>query len=292
MRPYDFRTPEVLDRNRLRSLGLVLENFSRLASRRLSTDLHLPAELVVTDTREVIWDELADREDPYCMVLFGLSPLPGRAILHLPVELAMAIVDLRMGGDGGGGYPVRPLSDIDVELLTDVMSAALEQLATAFSHVAGVAFNGLQVESTAQLLQVVRPSDTCLAVRIEVRLGEDASFVRACNLGLPLTMLRPLMRALLHVGDGNARGAADGHDPAGERLLEAPVEVVARFHPTALSSSEILGLQVGDVINLHHPCELPLEVAVEDVVYLSALPMERARRIACTVVEHQEESHQ
>lgn len=288
VRPYDFRTPEVLDRNRLRTLGLVLENFTRLASRRLSVDLHVPVELVVTDTREVIWDELAGAHDPYCMVLFGLTPLPGRALLHLPTELAMAIVDLRMGGSGAGAYPARPLSDIDVELLTDVMGGALEQLAAAFGHLAAVTLGGMQVESTAQLAQVVRPSDSCLAVRLEVRLGEDATMTRSCSLGLPLTLLRPLMRALLHVGDGN-RGPADGgHNPAVERLLDPMVEVAVRFHPKSLNSQEILGLQVGDVIHLQHPCDLPLEVAVEDVVYLAALPMERARRIACTVVDPEE----
>src|SRR5579884_1218252 len=163
VRPYDFRTPEVLDRNRLRSLGLVLENFTRLASRRLSVDPHVPAEMVVTDMSEIVWEELAGAHDPYCMVLFGLSPLPGRALLHLPTELAMAIVDLRMGGSGAGSYPARPLSDIDVELLTDVMGGALEQLAAAFGHLAAVSLGGMQVDSTAQLLQVVRASDSCLA---------------------------------------------------------------------------------------------------------------------------------
>ena len=289
VRPYDFRTPEVLDRNRLRSLGLVLENFTRLASRRLSVDLHVPVELVVTDAREVMWGELADAEDPYCMVLFGLSPLPGRALLHLPTELAMAIVDLRMGGAGAGAYPARPLSDIDVELLSDVMGGALEQLATAFGHLAAVSLAGMQVESTAQLFQVVRASDSCLAVGLEVRLGEDAAMTRTCSLGLPLTMLRPLMRALLNMGEGSLRGPAEaGHNPAGERLLDPLVEVAVRFQPKSLSSQEILGLQEGDVIHLHHPCDLPLEVAVENVVYLAALPMERARRIACTVVDPEE----
>ena len=292
VRRYDFRTPEVLDRNRLRSLGLVLENFSRLASRRLSVDLHVPVELVVTDTREMVWEELADAHDPYCMVLFGLNPLPGRALLHLPTELAMAIVDLRMGGTGTGSYPTRPLSDIDVELLTDVMGGALEQLAAAFGHLAAVSLGGMQVESTAQLLQVVRASDSCLAVRLEVRMGEDASLTRTCSLGLPLTTLRPLMRALLYMGDGHGRGSADGvHSAAQERLLDPLVDVAVRFQPKSLSSQDILGLQVGDVINLHHPCDLPLEVAVEDVVYLAALPMERARRIACTVVDPEEQTH-
>ncbi|HET6810702.1 MAG TPA: flagellar motor switch protein FliM [Acidimicrobiales bacterium] len=288
VRLYDFRTPEVLDRNRLRSLGLVLENFTRLASRRLSVDLHVPVELVVTDTSEIVWEELAEAHDPYCMVLFGLSPLPGRALLHLPTELAMAIVDLRMGGSGAGSYPARPLSDIDVELLTDVMGGALDQLAAAFGHLAAVSLGGMQVDSTAQLLQVVRASDSCLAVRLELRMGEDASLTRSCSLGLPLTMLRPLMRALLHMGEGHGRGADGVHSAVGERLLDPLVDVAVRFQPKSLSSQDILGLQVGDVINLHHSCDLPLEVAVEDVVYLAALPMERARRIACTVVDPEE----
>lgn len=291
VRAYDFRTPEVLDRNRLRSLALVLDNFSRLASRRLSTDLHVPVELVVTDTREMIWEELGDHPDPYCMVLFGLSPLPGRALVHLPVELAMTLVDLRMGGLGEGGYPARPLSDIDVELLTDLMEGALEQLAPAFGPVASLSFGGVQVESTAQLLQVVRPSDSCLAVGVEIRIGENAELTRRFNLGLPLSMLRPLMRALLHVGDGHGRGPADGaRNPAGERLLDPPVELAVRFGPTSLSSRELLDLRVGDVIHLHHPCDVPLEIAVEDVVYLWAQPVERARRIACTVVDPEEMS--
>ena len=291
-RAYDFSTPEVLDRNRLRSLRLVVDNFSRLASRNLSADLRCPAELEVLDMSELTWEELAQESlDATCMLLFGLDPLPGRATLHLPAELAMAIVDLRMGGDGRGTLPDRPLSDIDVELLTDTFAHALEQLVTAFAPVSTLTLGDIQVEATAQIVQVFRAADRCIAAPIELRIGESDPMVHRFHLAFPVTTLRPLVASLGQSADRRRARADDGsRRVVSDRLLEVPVELSVRFRPTWLSSGEVLGLAVGDVINLHHEQTRPLEIVVEDVPYGYARPAERGRRIACTVVEMEEES--
>lgn len=287
VRVYDFRTPEVLDRNRLRSLRLVIDNFVRLAGRSLSADLRTTVELTVTDVRERVWDELAHSSaDPSCLVLFGLNPLPGRALFYVPVDLAMSVVDLRLGGDGSPHQATRTLTDIDCELLADVLGDAVTQLVGAFGPVAELAAGSIQVEATAQLLQVVRASDSCLAVGLDVAIGEGARIRSTLQLAFPLTTLRPLMASLGHLSDG--RGSEAHKDAVVERLQDVAVDVAVRFAPTLLSSGEILGLTVGDVIHLHHPQDRPLEVALEGVPYLSARMAQRGRRVACTVVENAE----
>ena len=282
-RVYDFRTPEVLDRNRLRSLRLVIDNVVRLAGRSLSADLRTTVELTVTDVREMIWDELArSATDPACLVLFGLNPLPGRALFHVPVDLAMSVVELRLGGDGHAHQASRTLTDIDCELLADVLDDAVQQLVAAFGPVAELSAGTIQVEATAQLLQVVRASDSCLAIGLDIVIG-DGRIRSAMQLAFPLTTLRPLMASLVHLSDG--RGSDVQKDVIVERLQDVAVDVAVRFSPTLLSSGELLGLAVGDVIHLHHPQDRPLEVALEGVPYLAARMAQRGRRVACTVLD-------
>lgn len=289
VRVYDFRTPEVLDRNRLRSVRLVIDNFIRLAGRSLSADLRTPVELTVTDVREMIWDELAaSREEASCLVLFGLNPLPGRGIFYLPTDLAMSVVDLRLGGDGQGHMPQRTLTDIDCELLADVVGGAVEQLVAAFGPVADLAPGAVQVEATAQLLQVVRASDSCLAVGLDIAIGDGGRLQGSFHVAFPLTTLRPLMASLGHLVDGHGRPSEGQRDAVADRLQDVAVDVCVRFAPTWLSSAEILGLAPGDVIHLHHPQDRPLQVALEGVPYLAARMIERGRRVACTVVENEE----
>lgn len=289
VRVYDFRTPEVLDRNRLRSVRLVIDNFIRLAGRSLSADLRTPVELTVNDVREMIWDELAaTRDDASCLAFFGLSPLPGRGLFYLPLELAMSVVDLRLGGDGMGHMPQRTLTDIDCELLGDVVGGAVDQLVAAFGPVADLSAGAVQVEATAQLLQVVRASDSCLAMGLDVAIGEGGRIRGSFHVAFPLTTLRPLMASLGQLGEGHGRPSDSQREAVADRLQDVTVDVCVRFTPTWLSSAEILGLAPGDVIHLHHPQDRPLEVALEGVPYLAARMVERGRRVACTVVDTEE----
>lgn len=70
-----------------------------------------------------------------------------------------------------------------------------------------------------------------------------------------------------------------------QRLDGAPLPVRVTFEPIALSSAEIVGLQPGDLVPLHHPVNVPLAVRIGDVVCFTGTAGQRGNRLACIVVE-------
>ena len=62
-----------------------------------------------------------------------------------------------------------------------------------------------------------------------------------------------------------------------------------RFDAVALTSAEIVGLQVGDIVPLDHPIEQPVTITVDDVPCNKAVTGRRGKRLACLVVDAAEE---
>jgi flagellar motor switch protein FliM len=81
-----------------------------------------------------------------------------------------------------------------------------------------------------------------------------------------------------------------GHDPVvwqhqlQDALHQVPVEISVRFGSVALTSSEIVGLEVGDVVPLNHPVDEPLTVIVDGVDCYRAVSGRRGKRLACLVL--------
>ena len=70
-----------------------------------------------------------------------------------------------------------------------------------------------------------------------------------------------------------------------------PVELSVSFDQVALTSSDIIGLRVGDVVPLNHPVNKPVTVSVDGVECYDAVTGRRGKRLACLIVGTHEEHH-
>src|SRR5258707_15604356 len=93
---FDFSAPRGLERPQLRQLQLTLEAYARRGASVLSATLRTRVQIDLVGLRErevhAFADEVAEQSS---LLLFAMPPLPGRAIVALPLPLAMALVDLR-----------------------------------------------------------------------------------------------------------------------------------------------------------------------------------------------------
>jgi flagellar motor switch protein FliM len=86
-----------------------------------------------------------------------------------------------------------------------------------------------------------------------------------------------------------------GHDPVvwqqqlAMALHDVGVELCVRFDSVALTSSEIVGLQVGDIVPLNHPVDKPVTITVDDVRCYHGVTGRQGKRLACVVVDSVEE---
>lgn len=285
--PYDFRRPNKFSREHVRALQIVHEAFARQFATILSTTLRAVSQVSLTSVEQLSYDEyVRSVANPSLLALLALEPLPGAAIFEVPLPIAMSVIDRLLGGSGTGYYPTRPLTDIEARLMRELIERALRELAAAFESLHPIEPRIVQIEANPQFAQIAAPSDMVVVLTFDTRIGgEGGGPITLC---VPFASLHPVLERVAGHSLFADRGSAD---PATARAAVAsalepvPVDVRVRFAPVTLTSRDIVGLQPGDVLPLHHPVNQPLTVAVGGVPLLAATPGRKGKRLACRIVD-------
>ncbi|HXX89752.1 MAG TPA: FliM/FliN family flagellar motor switch protein [Acidimicrobiales bacterium] len=289
VRPYDFQRQEGLERGRLRRLVPVLEVVAHRIAGYLTSVLHQPVRMEVGEVEQMRWERFAnDLPEPTILTSATVAPFGGRIVLHLPLPLAYRLVEIRLGGAGTTEGPERPPTEIEQRLVSEVAVGALEELPPAFAGVISMSLGGLASVASPMLLHGAKPTEMCLIIALRLELGEAGSHeTRIC---VPLTVLIPVLDALERIdrvqGRGDSERALEG---IRERLLEAPVETSVCFPEFSLMHNELAGLMPGDVVRLRRRVGSPLLMCVGGSAYCDVVPTNRGKRLACMVVESEQE---
>ena len=287
VRPYDFRMPETLDRSQVRGLRVLLEVLAHRGGGVLTTRLRAPVTLVLGDLEQCSWAEYsATLPEPTCLFAVVLPPLTGRLVLHLPVELALVAVDLRMGGPGKATAGGRALTEVEQRLVATVADDLFNELPAIFAPLAALQVGSAVQVSSVQFLPPVRPTDMYLLAPVTLELGEDASY--RFDLCFPFSILHPLADALSAQAAEDDLPATRASEAVARRLLDTPVDVRVRFPSTTLTPADVLHLAPGDVIDLPYDHGAPLALVAGEQHHLDVLPTTSGKRLACVVIDPEE----
>ncbi|MCU4185019.1 FliM/FliN family flagellar motor switch protein [Acidiferrimicrobium sp. IK] len=289
VRPYNFKRQETVERSRLRHLTPVFEAVSHQVASALTSALHMAVRVEIGEIRQDSWETFASELPETTFLASGvLSPMAHRVILNLPLPVAMAFVELRLGGDGRGAAPERALTDIEQGLVDELAQAALVNLTRVFETTVPVQLSALTSVGTTTFLQVPNPSDTWLLLPLTVAPGDVV--VLEAALWLPSSLVVALLDAVQRDDGGQGDLEQDGNAGLHDRLLDVPVSVTVRFPDISLSTDELLSLAPGDVIPLHCGEGAPLRLTVDGARHCDVIPTTRGRRLACTVVDPSQEN--
>ena len=150
----------------------------------------------------------------------------------------------------------------------------------------------VQQEFNPQFAQIAAPSDMAMVVSFDTRIGEKHGTATIC---VPFSTMQPVLeslasQSLLH--DHRGQDPVLWQQQLERALARVTVETCVRFDSVELSSTEIVGLQVGDIVPLDHPIEQPVTISVDDVSCNKAVTGRRGKRLACLVVDAAEEHDQ
>jgi flagellar motor switch protein FliM len=284
---FDFSAPRGLERPQLRQLQLTLETYARRAASVLSATLRTRVQIDLVGLRErevhAFADEVAEQSS---LLLFAMPPLPGRAIVALPLPLAMALVDLRLGGPGhSSSYPERALTEVERGIFGPVGELLLVDLPVALTGLVPCGLGNIVHESGQYLQHLGQSGDRCLVVSMTMTIG--GADEHPYELMLPFTIVRSLVDAMERMSGAADEGPREVRAVA-ERLLDVHAEASVRFLPTRLTSAEILGLTPGDVVRLPHPEGAPLQLAVGGLPLMYVSITQRGKRVVCTVIAQME----
>lgn len=285
VRPFDFRKPNKLSRDHVRNLLIVHETFARQTTTLLSSTIRAVSSASVRSIDQVTYDEYVRyTPNPSFLSVLSLPPLPGVALLELPVKFALTAVDLMLGGHGRNAPADRALTEIEIGLMRTLVDRALRELSYAFEAIVKIDPAVMVHESNPQFAQIAAPTDMMVVVNLRIVIEGVEADGALCY---PYAMLQPVLEGFDgHAGhhDRNLAELEQSRAQVASRLHDVPVEVRVVFPPITLPSAEIVDLHVGDVLPLGRPVDAPMWGMIEDLRVLEVRSGRRNKRLAAEVV--------
>jgi flagellar motor switch protein FliM len=263
--PYDFKRPERVGKEQMRSLQTMHESFGRNFGASLSALLRSIVELKLTSVDQLTYSEFVfSLESPTCFNLINAAPLEGQLILDINLSLLFPIIDRLLGGGNAPAPPSRrPLTEIELRLVSRITDLFCKELKHAWENVVELDLSIDRVESNPQLVQIVPPNEVVVLSSFELTLGEARGMMNLC---IPFNAIERISTRLLSnswVSYGKRSATPENIQQISGRLSRSLVEVVVDLADTNISTSDLIGLKVGDIIATEKDVQRPLVVSVE-----------------------------
>lgn len=264
IRVYDFKRPERVSKDQMRSLQTLYENFARNLGASLSGFLRTIIEVKVTHTEQMTYDEfIAGLPNPTSFNLLSASPLEGRMCLEISPLIVYPIIDRLLGGSYQDLFiPQRAMTTIETRLIGKVIDRALVAMKEAWAGVREFDFKLEETESNPQLVQIVPPNEVVVVLGFEMKMSNRAGTMNLC---IPYAVIEPIVDEL-DAQSWFSQTRKSGSDEYVRRistqLEQAKVEVSGLLAETTMTMSDLMQLSVGDVIITEKPVSDPVVVTV------------------------------
>ena len=266
VRPYDFKRPERVSKDQMRSLQTLHESFARNFGASLSAFLRTIVEVKVASCEQMTYSEfIMGLPNPTSFNLFDAKPLEGQVCYEISPLIIYPIIDRLLGGTNQELFiPQRPLTVIETRLIDKVTLRAIESLTEAWASVTPITFELAGSESNPQLVQIVPPNEVVIVIGFELKMANRAGTMNLC---IPYAVIEDVMDDLaaqswFSTGRlGSSRAMADR---IGKRLGRAPLAVSGVLAETSITMRDLVKLRPGDIVMTDKPASSPVLVCVEE----------------------------
>jgi flagellar motor switch protein FliM len=265
VRDYDFKRPERVSKDQMRALQTLHEAFARSYGALLSGFLRTIVEVKVANIEQMTFSEFTHSlPNPTCFNLLTCEPLEGNICMEISPMIIYPVIDRLLGGSNADLFiPQRPLTAIELRLVSKIIDRAKTGLAEAWANITPLNFQLEESESNPALVQIVPPNEVVVVVSFEVKMGSRAGTMSLC---IPYNVIEPVIDKLSNqtwaaykknTKDNRLRLRLEGH------LEAAKLDVTTVLADTTMSVTDLINLQVGDVVLTGKPASSPLSLSVE-----------------------------
>ncbi|MCL1996881.1 MAG: flagellar motor switch protein FliM [Defluviitaleaceae bacterium] len=271
---YNFSRPSKFNREQLRTLEVIFDNYSRELTSFLTGYLRSTVEIEVINSEQITYKDFSmSLANPTILSIVDFEPFKGSIILEMSSNVGYAIIDRILGGQGLPLSGIRELSDIEKILLERVFSQMLGLIPEAWEKVAVVNPRLTQIETNVQFAQVLPPNEMTALITLDVSVGSAKGFVNFC---IPHVVIAPISQKL---SSTNWFSSAEDYDENSHykqqleyRLENTFVDVSAVVGRTTIMVSDFVNMQTGDIIPLDSYINSNFSVMVGNLLKFNAKP--------------------
>jgi flagellar motor switch protein FliM len=249
----------------MRALQTLHEGFGRNFAVALSALLRCMVEVKLTGADQLTYSEfIFSLENPTCFNVLRADPLEGNLILDINPAILYPIIDRLLGGGRETGpLARRPLTEIELRLVGRITDLFLSELRHAWENVLVIDFDVVRVESNPQLVQIVPPNEVVVLISFELTLGDVRGMMNLCIPFNSIERIGGKLSANTWTTYGKNMATPETIRMVTENVKGSVVQLVAQLAETKITTGELIGLRVGDIITTQQDVRRPLVVNVE-----------------------------
>jgi flagellar motor switch protein FliM len=267
---YDFRRPDRVSKDQMRTLQNLHEGYARQFSTTLTNFLRTFVEIELVSVDQLTYSEFVmSISNPSCIYVFKMEPLEGNAIMEINPSLVFFIIDRLFGGLGRPSEQNRELTLIEQNVIRRIVERGLNDLKEVWEHIGIFSPKIEAYETNPQFVQIAPPGETVILISLEVRMQNASGLMSLC---FPYMVLEGIISHL----SGESWMSAQSTTTLETRSVleheiqsfELPVSVLIGH--TRITIRDLLQLKRGDVLCLEKRSDEDLMVAVGDKVKMAA----------------------
>ncbi|MDF2684830.1 MAG: flagellar motor switch protein FliM [Clostridia bacterium] len=272
---YDFKSPKRINKDQIKMLTSIYENFSRHLASYLSGILRIYCEIKVESIEELPYFEYNNAlPDSMLTGIFNIRPIDCLVLLDLSNNITFTLLERLLGGNLANDLILnREFTEIDISLVERIFKKSSVFLEDAWSNFTDTQVSLQQIETNSRLIQALSMDEVVVIITMTGIIKGVTGNISCC---IPCINLEPLLDKLSNTHNTKREVENEQSVKLKEHIISkinnSSIELNGVLGNATLSLDEILNLQVGDVIKLERRIEDDIEIFVNRTKWFDGIP--------------------
>jgi flagellar motor switch protein FliM len=223
---------------------------------------------------------------PAILAVFKAEQWDNYGLITVDSNLIYSVIDVLLGGRRAPGsvrIEGRPYTTIESNMIRRMVEVILADAEQAFAPVSAVRFSVDRLETNPRFAVISRHANAAILVKLRIDMEDRGGSV---ELLLPYATIEPIRDVLLQM----FMGEKFGRDPIWEGHLateigQAEIAVDAVLYEAKLPLKRMMGLEVGDTLDLDLGPDAPVTIRCGDVALTEGRMGRVGDRVAVRVIK-------
>lgn len=249
---FDFRLPNRISKNQLRTIKNIHEVFSENFASFLVSKLQTVVNINLTTVDQLYYSEyILSVSNPACLYTFDIKDSDIKGIMEMSPELSFTLVDRLLGGNGMGVKQTNIITPIEQKVLNVVVERVMQDLKKAWQQIDNMEFQVDRFEPDIDFAQITSPNESVLLLSFEIIINEKSYLMNLCyaTFAFDSILSKLSSQKLASLRPAKYQGTT-AREIIAHNLNKAELPITVEFGKSRISVNELMELERGDIIQL------------------------------------------
>ena len=267
-RKYDFSRPRKFTKDRIKMLGGVFENYTRVLNNRLNALLRINCEIEVESIEEQRYFEFSNalsESDVLALAQVSIKDKPEEEaplMFYMSTSTVLCMIDRMMGGEENMEINLPPnytYTDLELEVYESLSRDVIPLLGGSWENYVNLSVDYSRTEVNPTLVQLLGVDEIVVIADLRLQMAGGEGRLSIC---LPGTVLSNIFTEISLENPTKKVSGEDKSEEIFNELRDSDLESVAQLGDTQLSLSDVFHLNVGDVLDLGRSKDSPVHLEI------------------------------